>query len=246
MENLSDYLITNPKQIEIYLKRLAAEKCLIAAGFGENNSFLTAIIEVDEKKQILTIDCGPKEYLNKELLNVGIVNLKADLGGIKVLFEGLNIKKSGKSDQTALSIKIPDQLYWVQRRNVYRMRSPLFKNSYCSIVLMNDEQQEETVNFKLYDLSVKGFSILSDTDEMAAQLTPSTEFNNCKLILDHEENDKPHIISFIVKSKNHLNPNKPKKNQRIGCEFANISIQSESSFLRYIQKIERDIKRKQK
>lgn len=246
MENLSQYLVNNPKQIEINLKRMAAEKCLIAAGFGDNNSFLTAILDIDEKNQIVTIDCGPKEYLNKELLNVGLVDFKADFGGIKVLFQGRDIKRAGNSGQPTLSIKIPDKMYWVQRRIVYRMRSPLSKKSYCSVVLSNSEQQEERVNFKLYDLSIKGFSILSDTAELSNQLTPSTEFNGCTLVLEQEGIIESHTISFIVKSKYPLNRDKPQKNQRIGCEFLNISIQAESAFLRYMQKIEREIKRNQK
>ncbi len=243
MENLSDYLVKNPKQIEIYLNRLATEKCIIAASFGDNTSFLTAILNVDEKDQRLTIDCGPKEYLNKALLSIGIVNLKADFAGIKVLFEGRNIKKAGSSEKMALSVKIPEQLYWVQRRLVYRMRSPLSKDSYCKISLTNTEKHQESINLKLYDLSIKGFAFLCDTADTADQFAPNAEFKNCTLVL---ENEGIHTVSFVIRSKSPLNPIKPNKNQRIGCEFSHVSIQAESAFLRYMQKIEREIKRNQK
>lgn len=243
MDKLSEYLVKNPKQILLHLKTLANEKCLIAVNFGENHSFLTVIIDINEKKQIITIDCGPKEYLNKELLSLGIVNCKAEYNGIKVFFEGRGIKKAGKLGQPALSIKIPESIYWIQRRQFYRVRSPLSKNSYCTITFLateEDAEEEKTFNFQLYDLSATGFSMLSDTKQLAQQLTPSTEFSNCQLVLDNADQ---HSISFIVRSKFAINPNKPHKNQRIGCEFINTPAKSESAFFRYMQEIEREIKR---
>ncbi len=238
MNNLSEYLVNNTKQIEIYLKKIASEKCLIAASFGENRSFLTAILDIDTKNKIITIDCGPKEYLNRELLNLGVINCKADFGGIKVLFEGREIKKAGIPGQTALSIKLPEQLYWVQRRSGYRMRSPLSRNSYCSVKFI-----DETLSYKLYDLSVSGFALISDTEELANKLTLSTEYTDCKLVL---ENEGTHIISFFVQSKFPLNADRPKKSQRIGCKFINTTLRAESTFLRYMQIIEREIMRNQK
>ncbi len=130
MDNISDYLVKNPKQILGHLKTLAKEKCLISANFGENHSFLTAILAIDEKKQLITIDCGPKEYLNKELLDVAIVDCRTDYKGIKVIFKGHGVKKAGTDKKnTALSINIPNQIYWVQRRLFYRVRSPLSKTA---------------------------------------------------------------------------------------------------------------------
>ena len=134
----------------------------------------------------------------------------------------------------------------MQRRQFYRVRSPLSKDSYCSIPFPEtDENQEieETLDYKLYDLSAIGFAVLSETEEQAEHLTVETEFNDCKLILDSTET---HTISFIVRSKLALNPNKPQKGQRIGCEILNIPPKVESAFLRYMQDIEREIKRNQK
>lgn len=241
MQNLSEYLVKNPKQTLLHLKTLAAEKCLIAANFGENQSFLTAIIDIDEKKQRLTIDCGPKEYLNNELLSLGIVNCKADHHGIKVFFEGRGIKRAGKLGQPSLSMKIPEQIYWVQRRNFYRVRSPLSKNSYCSITITETaEDTEEILPLKLFDLSATGVSILSETKEMAKPLMPSTIFKDCQLFLNHTDT---HNISIIIRSNYPLNPNKPNKTHRIGCEFLNISAKTESAILRYMQAIEVEIRK---
>ena len=242
MEKLSNFLVKNPKQILIHLKTLLTEKCLIAVGFGENHSFLTAILEIDEKNRIITVDCGPKEYLNKELLSAGIVECKADFKGIKVLFEGRDVKRAGKPDQPALSIKIPDQIYWVQRRMFYRVRSPLSKNSYCTITFQSSDLEDaKTLSFKLFDLSISGFSIISDSLEQAKEIRLDTEFKDCKLVLNDTET---HTISFVPHNRLAANPNSPEKSQRIGCEFVSLSPRTENAFLRYMQGIEREIKKK--
>ena len=243
MENFSDFFVNTPKQVLIHLKTLAAEKCLIAVNFEENFSFLTAILDIDEEKQLITIDCGPKEYLNKKLLSANIVHFKTELGGIKVLFDGIGIKKAGETGQTALTIKIPECIYWIQRRKLYRMRSPLSKNSYCTISFPKNEGNYERLNYKLYDLSATGFAMLSENKEQAERLTLDTEFKNCKLILNTTE---IHIISFIVRSNFTLNPNRPNKAHRIGCEFLAPPQNTESAFIRYMLEIEREIKRNQK
>jgi len=241
MENISDYLVKNPKQIIVHLKTLAKEKCLISAGFGENHSFLTAILDIDTKKQIITIDCGPKEYLNKELLNSGIVECKTDYKGIKVLFNGHGIKKAGGIGNTALSIKLPNQIYWVQRRLFYRVRSPLSKHSYCSISFKASESKDEqTLDYKLFDLSASGFSIICDSVELAEDIVLGSEFIDAQLTLNETET---HKISFIPRNRIAVNPNKPTKSQRIGCEFVNLSPRAENAFIRYMQEIERETKK---
>jgi len=241
MENISRYLVKNPKLITNYLNTLSKEKCLISAVFGEKKSFLTAILDIDEKKKTIIIDCGPKEYLNKELLNAGLVDCSADFNGIKVIFKGRKVKKSGTPSNPALSIQIPDLLYWVQRRQFYRVRSPLSKNSYCRIPLQEPENETiQLFNFQLFNLSISGFSITVEDLALTKRIPLNSEFTNCSLVLNETE---IHLISFIPRNIIPINPNNPSKGHRIGCEFINITPREENAFARYMQAIEREIKK---
>ncbi|MFW5443703.1 MAG: flagellar brake protein [Methylococcaceae bacterium] len=245
MDETAKYLVRNQKQVFNYLKMLSAERCLISAAFGEDDkdTFLTAILDIDEKKKTITIDCGPKEYLNKRLLDSAIIKCATEYKGIKVQFEGRKVKKAGKTGQPAFTIPIPGSISWVQRRQFYRIKSPLSKNSYCTVSYTNLETEEETtLNLQLYDLSASGFSILNDEAEFSNQLIPSAEFKNCTLAL-HEEAELN--ISFEVRHKLPLNPNKPGKTERVGCYITNSSPRIESTILRYMQNIERELKQKE-
>ncbi len=244
MQDIKKYLVKNPKQVFTYLNMLSAERCLISATFGvdEKDTFLTAILDIDEKKQVISIDCGPKEYLNKKLLDSAIIKCSTEYKGIKVLFEGRKVKKAGSVSQPSFLVPIPSTLYWVQRREFYRIRSPLSKNSHCHVLVKNSETEEETtLNLKLFDISASGFAVLSESTMYSKQLVPSAQFENCKLVLDGEGEL---AISFEVRNKIPLNPNKPGKEQRIGCSILNVSPRVESTIIRYMQNIEREIKQK--
>jgi len=243
MDKWSDFLVKNPKQTFLHLKSLATKKCLLSATFGENYSFLTAILELQDKNKTMMIDCGPKEYLNKELLSSGLVKFKAEFQGIKVFFEGRQIKKVGNLEKPALLVKMPEQIYWVQRRQFYRVRSPLSKESYCRINLAEIDKDKVTLQFKLFDLSATGFSLLTDNKELAKPLVIDKQYNFCELVL---EEIGVHSINFIVRCKMALNADKPHKIQRIGCEFMDISLKSEAAFLRYMQDVERMLKNNSK
>ena len=246
MENLAKYLVRSPKQVLAYLKLLSTERCLISAAFGESDkdTFLTAIMDIDEETQTITIDCGPKEYLNKRLLDSAIIKCSTEYKGIKVHFEGRKVKKSGTSANPAFIIPLPSSIYWVQRRQFYRIKSPLSKNSYCKVPFINPETEEESiVNLKLHDLSASGISIISDSTEYSSQLVPSEEISNCTLVLDGEIELK---MALEVRHKIAVNPNKPGKEERIGCYITNATPRIESTILRYMQNIERELKQKQK
>jgi c-di-GMP-binding flagellar brake protein YcgR len=241
--DIAKYLIKTPKQVLMHLKLLSTDKCLISASFGEDekDTFITTILEINEKKQTLIIDCGPKEYLNKKLLNSAIIKLKTDYKGITVQFEGRKIKKAiTNNGQPAFITPIPRSMYWVQRRQFHRVKSPLSKNSYCSVILIDPETEKElTVKLKLYNLSGTGFSVINELNSFSSQLLPSTTFENCMLVLENEQSQR---ISFEIRNNIPINPHRPKTGNRIGCQITAGSANTESAIFRYILNIERELK----
>jgi len=243
MSDLAKYIVRNPKQILTYLKMLSTERCLISAAFGnsDKDTFLTAIMDIDEKKQTITIDCGPKEYLNKKLVASAIIKCSTEYKGIKVFFEGRKVIKSGSASQPAFLVPIPQSIYWVQRRQFYRIKSPLSKQSYCTVSYKEPEtEQEQNINLKLYDLSASGVSIVNESPELAKLLKPSVELNNCRLVLQDEA---PLSVDLEIR---HISPIGSGKNERIGCYITNSTPRIETTSLRYMQNIERELKQKSK
>lgn len=241
MEKDSEYFVKNPKQIFIHLNQLIRQNSLISAHFGDNNeSFITSILEVDPEKNLIKLDYGPKEYLNKQLLKSSKIEFRTEFAGIKVAFAGQNISKTRSNGQVVFSMPIPTSIFWMQRRQFYRVKVPLFHDSYCKITFKNEgEITEQTVQFKLLDISISGFSFFNDQMEFSNKLIPTSKFENCQLHLNGTNYEN---ISFVVKNKYNAFPNKADKGQRAGCAFSQLTAACESNIQRYMQDIERELR----
>ena len=237
MKNESDYLIRNKQQIINHLNLLIKQKCLITLYFGENESFLTTLVAIDPEKNILIFDYGPKEYLNQRVPHTIEVDFRTVYAGIQVAFEGSKIKKAKHLGEAVFSMPVPETIMWRQRRQFYRVKSPLSKASFLRLTLEDYPPAE----LKLYDLSITGFSFLYDPDELAGILTLHSEFKDCRLILENTAED---TVSFEIFNIIPLNPNKPDKTKKIGCKFTSITPVFESGIQRYMQQIERENKQR--
>ncbi|TAK63689.1 flagellar brake protein [Methylobacter sp.] len=234
MSNISSFSIQNPKQIISHLSLLFKNKSLLSARFGIDNEFyITTLLDIDEKNNTVVLDYGPKEDLNQRLLNSDKITLDTEYNGIKVSFTGAALKKILHNGEPAFSMPIPKLLYWMQRREYYRVKSPLSKPCYCQLVL----KDKEPINLKLYDISLTGFAMLNISKEVSDMLIPGTIFEKCKLILSGAGEG---MISFEICAKYVINPDKLEKIQKIGCKFIKLTFPVEETIQRYMQQVQRE------
>lgn len=234
MSDISSFSIQNPKQIIIHLSLLLKNKCLLSARFGTNNeSYITTLLDISEGNNSIVLDYGPKEDLNQRMLNAGKVIFDTEYQGIKVSFTGTELKRTTHKGELAFSMPIPKSLYWMQRREYYRVKSPLSKPSYCQLII----EDKKPVNLKLYDISLTGFAMLNVSKEVSDLLIPGTTFEQCKLILSDSGEG---MISFEVCAKYIINPDKLQKIQKIGCKFIKLTRPVEETIQRYMHQIQRE------
>lgn len=207
---------------------------MLSVRFGTNSeSYITTLLEIDGENNTVILDCGSKEDLNQRLLNAGKVAFDADYNGIKVSFAGVELKEITHKGEMAFSITIPKSLYWMQRREYYRVKSPLSKPSYCQLI----REDRETVNLRLYDISLTGFAMLNVSKDISELMSSGKTMAQCKLILSDAGEG---MISFEVCAKYIINPDKLQKIQKIGCKFINLARPVEDIIQRYMQQIQRE------
>jgi c-di-GMP-binding flagellar brake protein YcgR len=234
MSDLSSFSVQNPKQIIGYLLLLIKNKSLLGVRFGENNeSYITTLLGIDEKNNTLVLDYGPKEDLNQRILNAKKVAIDTDYIGIKVSFTGTGLKKITYKGEAAFSMPIPGSIFWMQRREYYRVKSPLSSPSFCQLIL----EDGKTVNLKLHDISLSGFAMLNVSKEISDLLIVGTPFSQCKLILSGAGEG---MISFEICNKYIINPDKTQKIQKIGCKFIKLTRSVEDVIQNYMQQVQRD------
>lgn len=238
VNNDSSFIVKNQKQIFHNLNFLCKKKCLFTAHFGKSDeSFITTILDIDEKNNTLELDYGPKEYLNKKILASPDAVFKTEFSGIKVEFSGKKLSKTRNSGQPAFIMPLPESMIWLEHRKFYRIRSPLSAPALCRVFLT----EENMFEFDLLDISITGFSILNNCSEISDQLIPTAQFDNCQLLLPDMGEGR---VSFVIRNKMAHVANKPDKTQRIGCEFLSITPSFESTIQRYMQMIEREYRKK--
>ena len=245
MQKNSDYLVRNQKLIAEYLTDIFKHKCIITAHFGENNaSFLTAILELDVKNSIIKVDCAPAEHLNQQLLNSAKVLFRTQIDGIKVSFSGKSIKKTKIGDHHAFEMPLPDAIFWMQRRQFYRVKIPLsHTGSFCEIAFQDESEHEfpsiRTEKFRLNDIGINGFAFLNPHPYLNQQFQYDIAFNGAKLFLHEGPNS---VVGFVIKDVTEIKVNTTSTQQRIGCQFSDITPSFESGIQRYMQDIERQMK----
>ncbi len=236
MSDASSFSISNRRQIIYNLSTLIKNKCLLSVRFGEGKAFfLTAILEVDETNNSIVFDYGPKEVLNQQLLKAPRVAFEADFAGIKASFKGRMVQQIIYNGEPAFTMPIPESIFWMQRREFFRIQSPRSKGSYCQVAL----EGQDPVNLMLYDISLTGFSLLNTSTKISDLLIPGTQLEKCRLVLSGAGED---IISFKVCSKLIINPDKiaALKIQKVGCLFTQITPLFESTVQRYINQLQRE------
>jgi c-di-GMP-binding flagellar brake protein YcgR len=238
MEYESAFLIRNPDQILSKLSILLKNKCLLTAYYGDNDdSFITTILEINIKNNLLIFYHSPKQAAIEQLLDSPIITFKTEYLGIKVAFDATRIAKIQHQGVSVFAIPIPGSLLWIEARDFYRVKSPISKSSYCRLIL----KDQESVNLTLYDISLAGFSILNASSEISALMIPETHFEQCKIILaDTGEG----AVSFEVRSKYIIEPENSDRIEKIGCKFTKITPAFENIIQRYMQQIERENRQK--
>jgi len=234
MSDISSFSIQNPKEIVSHLCLLVKNKCLLGVRFGENNeSYITTLLSINEKNNTVVLDYGPKEDLNQRILSADKVTFDTDYNGFKVSFSGADLKRITYKADLAFSMPIPKLIFWMQRREYYRVKVPLSKSSYCQLTV----EDRKSVNLKLYDISLSGFAILNGSKEISDLLIPGKSLEQCKLILPGAGEG---LISFEICNKYIINPGKLQKIQKIGCKFNKLDRPVEDVIQRFMHQIQRE------
>ena len=236
MTSASDYFVKDAKLVYMHFNELITKKCLISAHFGdENSSFITAIVNLDNKTKVLQLDCAPTDALNKRLLNAHNVMFRTEVEGVKVSFRGKQIKKIKADGHWVLSMPIPESIYWLQRRKFYRVKIPLSHTaSYCQLHFQIGDL-DITETFNLSDLSITGFSFLNPNPDWRAYLQTATTFTDCTI---HLQNGGQATIDFEIKNCTPIRMNHSETYDRIGCQLLNVSLNQEHLIQRYMHEVE--------
>ena len=229
IENYEQYLLYNKAAIVQKLRQLERSKNLISAYFGGGaHSFLTVVVDVIPERNILVLDYGADENLNKLLLQADRAVFKTQHLGITAQFTCSSFQKAKRHGKTAIACDLPDSLLWVQRREFYRVRVPMSETVTCEL-----HTQEQSLVFPVLDISIGGIALHNLGQEI--EFEEGQLYNSCKLILSTRAEG---LTNLEVRNQLALNTNNVDNGERIGCAFLDVGMDTNTKIQRYIHLIE--------
>jgi len=235
LEAWHDYEIESPREIVALLRQIAEKNQLIRMLIkGEADVCVTSLLHVDPDTDTVVIDRSVSPEQNARIVAGGAVRCDTSLDKIRIVFALEHLSEVEFEGGTALSARIPASLIRLQRREFYRMPTPVTNPVRATIPLPDDLGGGAGV-FPLADISCGGIAIYDNKLQLGTIIGET--FEDCRIEL-------PDIgaVSCSLQIRNSIDMTllNNKTSRRLGCQFIDISRANLAAVQRYITKLERE------
>ena len=234
LENWHDFEVESRKEILSLLRGIGEKNQLIRMLIkGESDVCVTSILDVDEAHNAVYLDCSIDTEQNKRILASRRLSFETTLDKVRILFATEHIESTVYQGNPAFKIAVPATLIRLQRREYYRIATPV--TNPVRVVIPLPEDLGGPTTFPLADISCGGIAILDNKLILGDAI--GKNYLDCRI-------DLPEIgqVATALQIRNSLDLTllNNKSNRRLGCEFVNISRGNLASVQRYITKLERE------
>lgn len=238
--NESDYIVHSLTEVCFFLNGIMQEKSLISLHLARNShsAILSSILAVDLQKKLLVLDYGINETLNQMALKSGMLRCVTSHNRIRIEFDCNNLQHIRFEGRNAFSADLPTSLKRLQRRNFYRIATPVANPATCVIPPLR-QHEEVPLTLNLLDISCGGMALI-DRPDTDAPLEAGMTLEHCRIELPEFDTIETTVrivnISTAILSNGNTCP-------RIGCEFVNLSEKSGTLIQRYITRLEQQARK---
>lgn len=239
--NLSDEeqcTVRNLKEIGQILADLVKNKAMINVSFNQGqDECLTSIVAVDRIKNVAYLDIGIDEGFNKRLLASDSVTFSKE-EGVKVRWTSTSVSEVKLQDGAALKIALPQSLVRLQRREYFRLSTPIVNPVPCIIPYVDPENPDEdnSMELTLVDVSLGGIGAIA-AHPLHPALVEGARFDGCKIKFpDIGETN----LTLCVRNIKQTILRDRSTRHRIGFEFIEPSRGNQGLIQRYVTKLERE------
>jgi len=235
-DEYSQFMLRTAAEIQLVLRGLYDHVSQITVFFNEGKDMLlTTLAEVAD--DYLVLDYGPSSEMNRKALEAEKHFCVTTLDKVRVQFILRSFAKIEKDGRPAFRSALPDEVLRLQRREYYRLVTPIVRPLKCTIPIPLQDDSIHLHEANVYDVSGGGLGISAP-----AEVIPfDTEmvFQNCRLELPEVGFL---IASLKVKSIYEQTLRSGAHVRRAGCEFVKLPGPMATQLQRYIIKVERERK----
>ena len=235
-EDEAKYLLRDSREILAILKHIVAARALVSARLAPGReSYLSALIEVDDREGGVLLDGSTDALQNERILRAEALDCVTQLEKVRIQFMLKNPRLVAEGGSPGFRCSLPDSLLRLQRREFYRLQTPTSHSVSCTIALPQADGSRRNTALRILDISGGGVAIA--VPPAGVPFEPGAEFENCLLNLP----DGPPIPArLIVRNLFRITNRSGAELLRAGCEFADMPRGAEDAIQRYILKVERE------
>jgi len=235
LEDWHDYEVESRREIIALLNQIGEKHQLVRMLIkGEADVCVTTVLEVDPDTNTIVFDRSIDPLQNERILASGQVRCETTLDKIRILFTAENVRSTEFENGMALRAGIPPTLIRLQRREYYRMETPV-SNPVRAVIPLPPILGGGSAVFPLHDISCGGIAILDNKLQLGAAI--GTTLPDCRVELPEIG---PVTVSLQVRNVLDFTLLNNKTNRRIGLQFVDISRGGLGGVQRYITKLERE------
>jgi c-di-GMP-binding flagellar brake protein YcgR len=235
-EDYSQYLLHSENEILFILRSLLARAARITVYFNQGKDFLlTAVVAVAEDG--LVLDYGSNMDMNRRAEAAEKLLCVTNLDRVRIQFELRGVKQIDFAGRPAFAAALPDTLLRLQRREYYRLTTPIARPPKCRIPLARADGTKATVDAIVVDISAGGLAVVVPPEGVAFE--PGMEFPGCRVELPEVG---ILVATLVVKNRFEVTLPSGARVTRSGCQFADLPGSMLILVQRYIIKAERERK----
>lgn len=238
-DELEKYTLRGRRQIVQLLQDLIEHRCLIAAHSGGGQSFMTAVLSVDEDRNHVVLDASPDPLANRRALAASRLLCVTQLDGIRVQFPIAGLTEGQERGHAAFHAALPVQMLRLQRREFYRLQVPLAHELGCLLKAADLARKPVEVLARVIDIGGGGIAVNLPTS--AAELVIGSVLKECRLALPDSE---PFELDLEVRNLSRQTQRNGTEQLRVGLRFAALPRPAETRIQRYIFHTERALNAK--
>lgn len=230
------YMVRNRRQIRQLLHTLIEQRAFLNAcpNGRRAQSFPSAVLDVDEDSVLLDGSAQPE--VNRNAAEADYLLCCAQVDKVTLRFRVEHARVRTENGHTALHAALPEEIFHLQRRQLYRLHTPLIDSPWC---LFPMPQTGQTPRWRVVDISAGGIALLLPPDQTLLELRQRC--TGCQLQLP---DTAPIPVTLAVCSKFARKQLNDVEQQRVGLCFEDLPRGADAAIQRYIFRIDRERKAK--
>jgi flagellar brake protein len=234
-KDLSQYMIHSRVEMIGVLRDIIERRSLVTITYGHiNESIVSALLSVNPEFEEVVLDFGSDSTANQRLLAASALTITTYVEHVKIQFSVQRAETTIFEGGPAIRVRLPESLMRLQRREHYRISTPVIKPLKCVLPELLD-RNGKMIEFRVVDLSCGGLAMVTNSNQIHVDLGQKFDVSQIEL----------HGIGMvtaglIIRSITEIPDSIVMQGQRCGCQFINLPGTMITLIQRYINSLQRE------